>query len=57
MAATRSRLAISWRSALSVFVAVDGRTIGAVLLADELRRDAPRAVQTLRAAGVHRQTF
>ena len=44
----------SWRSALSVFVAVDGRTIGAVLLADELRRDTPRAVHTLRAAGVSR---
>jgi len=44
----------SWRSALSVFVAVDGRTIGAVLLADELRRDTPRAVQALRAKGVSR---
>ena len=44
----------SWRSALSVFVAVDGRTIGAILLADELRRDAPRAVQALRTAGVSR---
>ena len=44
----------SWRSALSVFVAVEGRTMGAILLADELRRDTPRAVQTLRAAGVSR---
>ena len=44
----------AWRSALSVFVAVDGRTIGAILLADELRRDTPRAVQALRAAGVSR---
>jgi heavy metal translocating P-type ATPase len=44
----------SWRSALSVFVAVDGRTIGALLLGDELRRETPRAVQTLRAAGVSR---
>ncbi len=42
----------SWRSALSVFVAVDGRTIGAILLADELRRDTPHAVQALRADGV-----
>jgi heavy metal translocating P-type ATPase len=44
----------AWRSALSVFVAVDGRTIGALLLADELRRETPRAVQALRAAGVLR---
>ena len=44
----------SWRSALSVFVSVDGRGIGALLLADELRRDTPRAVQVLRAAGVSR---
>src|SRR3974390_956627 len=44
----------SWRSALSVFVAVDGRTIGAILLADELRRETFRAVQALRAGGVSR---
>jgi heavy metal translocating P-type ATPase len=44
----------SWRSALSVFVAVDGRTVGALLLGDELRRETPRAVQTLRNAGVSR---
>ena len=44
----------SWRSALSVFVAVDGQVIGAILLADELRRETPRAVQALRAAGVAR---
>jgi heavy metal translocating P-type ATPase len=42
----------AWRSALSVFVAMDGRTIGALLLADELRRETPRAVQALRTAGV-----
>jgi len=44
----------AWRSALSVFVAVDGRTVGALLLADELRRETPRAVQALRTAGVTR---
>ena len=44
----------SWRSALSVFVSVDGRTIGAILLGDELRRETPRAVQMLRRAGVSR---
>ena len=44
----------SWRSALSVFVAVDGRPIGALLLGDELRRETPRAIQSLREAGVER---
>jgi len=44
----------SWRSALSVFVSVDGRTIGALLLGDELRRETPHAVQMLRKAGVSR---
>jgi len=44
----------AWRSALSVFVAVDDRVVGAILLADELRRETPRAVQALRAAGVAR---
>jgi heavy metal translocating P-type ATPase len=44
----------AWRSALSVFVAVDGRTVGALLLADELRRETPHAVQALRTAGVSR---
>jgi heavy metal translocating P-type ATPase len=44
----------SWRSALSVFVSVDGQTIGALLLGDELRRETPRAVQKLRHAGVSR---
>jgi len=44
----------SWRSALSVFVSVDGRTIGALLMGDELRRETPHAVQLLRRAGVLR---
>ena len=44
----------AWRSALSVFVSVDGKTIGALLLGDELRRETPRAVLTLRKAGVSR---
>ena len=44
----------SWRSALAVFVAVDGQPIGALLLADELRTETPRAVRFLRAAGVAR---
>jgi len=50
--AVRALRRASWRSALSVFVSVDGIAIGAILLADELRRDTPRAIQALRAAGV-----
>src|SRR5450759_2496719 len=44
----------SWRSALIVSVAVEGRPIGALLLADELRSDTPRAIRLLREAGVAR---
>jgi soluble P-type ATPase len=42
------------RSALAVFVAAEGVPTGAILLADQLRRDAPRAIQRLRVAGVSR---
>ncbi|HUN99749.1 MAG TPA: heavy metal translocating P-type ATPase, partial [Bradyrhizobium sp.] len=52
--AVRALRRAAWRSALSVFVSVEGRTIGALLLADELRRETPRAVQGLRTAGVSR---
>ena len=52
--AVRALRRASWRSALSIFVSVNGRTIGALLLADELRRETPHAVQSLRAAGVSR---
>jgi heavy metal translocating P-type ATPase len=52
--AIRALRRASWRSALGVFVSVDNRTIGAILLADELRRETPRAVQALRNAGVSR---
>jgi soluble P-type ATPase len=52
--ALRALRRASWRSALSIFVSVDGRTIGALLLADELRKETPRAVQSLRDAGVAR---
>jgi heavy metal translocating P-type ATPase len=52
--AARALRRASWRSALSIFVSVDGRAIGAILLADELRRETPRAVQALRSAGVAR---
>jgi len=52
--AARALRRAAWRSALSVFVAIEGRTVGAVLLADELRRETPRAVQALRSAGISR---
>ena len=44
----------SLRSALAVFVTIDGKPAGAILLADQLRREAPRAIQGLRAEGVSR---
>jgi heavy metal translocating P-type ATPase len=52
--ASRAIRRASWRSALIVFVAVEGRAIGALLLADELRSDTPRAIRLLREAGVAR---
>jgi heavy metal translocating P-type ATPase len=52
--AVRALRRAAWRSALSVFVAAEGRPIGAIMLADELRRETPRAVQSLRAAGISR---
>lgn len=47
----------SWRSALIVFVAVAGRPVGALLLADELRSDTPRAIRLLRDAGIVRMVM
>ena len=41
-------------SAALVWVAVDGQSIGAVLLRDPLRRHAPRTIRRLRAAGLTR---
>jgi heavy metal translocating P-type ATPase len=38
----------------SVFVEVDGRPVGALLLGDEVRTDTPRAIRSLRRAGVRR---
>jgi len=52
--AVRALRRASWRSALCVFVAAGDRVIGALLLADELRRETPRAVQALRTAGIVR---
>ncbi|MBX6391278.1 MAG: heavy metal translocating P-type ATPase [Frankia sp.] len=39
---------------ITVFVGVDGRPAGALLLDDPLRPDAPRMIRRLRKAGVHR---
>ncbi|WP_338693301.1 heavy metal translocating P-type ATPase [Bradyrhizobium sp. 26S5] len=47
----------SWRSALIVFIAVERRPIGALLLADELRADTPRAIRLLRDAGIARMVM
>jgi heavy metal translocating P-type ATPase len=55
--AARAIRRASWRSALVVFVAVEGRAIGALLLADELRTDTPRAIRLLRDAGVSRMVM
>jgi heavy metal translocating P-type ATPase len=55
--ALRASRRASWRSALTVFVAVEGRPIGALLLADELRADTPRAIRMMREAGVARMVM
>ena len=52
--AARAIRRASWRSALIVFIAVEGRPVGALLLADELRSDTPRAIRLLRDAGIAR---
>jgi len=52
--ALRAARRASWRSALVVFVAVDEQPLGALLLADELRPETPRAIRMLRAAGAAR---
>ena len=44
----------SWRSALVVFIAIEDRPIGALLLADELRAETPQVIRMLRTAGVAR---
>ena len=52
--AARALRRATWRSALTVFVSFDGEIRGAILLGDELRPEAPRAVHALRSAGVQR---
>ena len=55
--ASRAIRRASWRSALVVFVTVEERPIGALLLADDLRSDTPRAVRLLREAGIARMVM
>ncbi|MGE5158282.1 MAG: heavy metal translocating P-type ATPase [Gemmatimonas sp.] len=55
--AARAIRRASWRSALIVFIAVDGKPIGALLLADELRPDTPRAIRLLRDRGIARMVM
>ncbi len=52
--ALRAARRAGWRSALVVFISADERPIGALLLADELRPEAPHAIRMLRAAGISR---
>ena len=52
MSAVRARAALD--GAMTVWVTVDGRTRGVVLLRDTVRSDAARTVRRLRSAGVQR---
>jgi hypothetical protein len=40
--------------ALTMFVALDGRAAGAIVLDDPLRADAPRTIRVLRRSGIRR---
>src|SRR3974390_2278917 len=52
--AVRALRRAAWRSALSVFVAGDGRTVGALFVGDDFPREAPPAVPGVGTAGVSR---
>ncbi len=45
---------MGYEGAAGVFVAVDGALVGAILLADEIRPEAARALRLLRKAGANR---
>ncbi len=45
---------MGYEGATGVFVAIDGTMAGALLLADEIRPDTPRALRLLRKAGIER---
>lgn len=53
----RHRPQAEGEGAASVFVAIDGRTAGSVLLADEIRLETPRSLRLLRKAGVRRMVM
>lgn len=48
---------IGYEGGTAVFIAADGRMLGAILLADEIRPETPRAVRLLRAAGIQHLTM
>jgi heavy metal translocating P-type ATPase len=52
VAALRRRIALEGAS--GVYVAVDGSVVGALVMEDPVRSDTPRALQTLRRAGIRR---
>ena len=52
--AERLPAAHGYEGATGAFVAADGRMLGAILLADEIRPDLPRALRLLRQAGIGR---
>jgi heavy metal translocating P-type ATPase len=52
--AVRAMRRAAWRSALVVFVAVEDKPIGALLLADELRSETPQTIRMLRQTGIDR---
>jgi heavy metal translocating P-type ATPase len=52
--AERLHARLAQEGASSVFLALDGRFVGALELADRLRLETPRALRLLRRAGVHR---
>ena len=52
--AKRVRRRTSYEGLANVFVAVDGRLAGTLVLEDPLRLDAPRTLRTLRRAGISR---
>ena len=45
---------MGYEGATGVFVAADGTMLGALLMADEIRPDSPRALRLLRRAGISR---
>ncbi|MBV8616293.1 MAG: heavy metal translocating P-type ATPase, partial [Acetobacteraceae bacterium] len=45
---------MGYEGATGAFVAADGAMLGAILLADEIRPDSPRALRLLREAGIAR---